>query len=222
MTQPPFDVILADPPWEFKTRSDKGKGRSPEQHYPCMTLDDLCALPVADLASPNAVLFLWVTWPTLYAYPPRLLEAWGFEYRALAWVWVKTNKHSVLNMLKDLDKTIGSRQITLAEWLVGRLWFMGTGYYTRANSEPCLIAVRKDGQAPVADKGVKSVLCAPVAAHSAKPLEQYRRIERLYPQGSRLELFARQQQPGWVSLGNEIQTGQDIKKSMLEIMAGSL
>lgn len=212
-----YDVILADPPWQFETWSAKGKGRSPEQHYSCMSLDDICALPVEQVSSPNAVLFLWVTWPTILDYAPKVLEAWGFSYRSLAWVWVKTNPHGLNRLWSMLAKAAQDKldMLDLQDYITNRLWFIGTGYYTRANSEPCLIAVKRGGKAPVTDRGVKSVLMAPVTRHSQKPLEQYSRIGRLYPdRPNRLELFARQAQPGWVALGNEVNGGMDIKQAL--------
>jgi N6-adenosine-specific RNA methylase IME4 len=60
-----FAVIYADPPWEFRTYSDKGKGRSAEQHYDRMSLDDIKALPVGNLAAKDCALFLWTTFPHL-------------------------------------------------------------------------------------------------------------------------------------------------------------
>ena len=72
-----FEVIYADPPWTFRTWSAKGKGRSPEQHYNCMSLTDVRALPVPDIAAENCTLFLWATDPLLpEAF--KLIEAWGF------------------------------------------------------------------------------------------------------------------------------------------------
>jgi N6-adenosine-specific RNA methylase IME4 len=104
-----FDVILADPPWTFRTWSDKGAGRSPE--YPTLNLDELKALPVGSLAAPDCALFLWATWPVLFRDVPELVKAWGFEYRTLAFLWVKANK-------------------------TGAGFFQGLGYYTRANTGP--------------------------------------------------------------------------------------
>ena len=170
-----FDVILADPPWTFRTYSDKGGGRGPS--YPTMTLDELQALPVGELASPNAALFLWCCWPSIFRDVPALLQAWGFSYRACAFVWVKANRG-------------------------GAGFFQGLGYYTRANTEPCLLAVR--GSMPVAARNVAQVIYSPRRRHSQKPAEQYDKIERLYPGRQYLELFAREKRPGWASWGNEI------------------
>ena len=54
-----YNVIYADPPWEYKTYSSKGKGRSAERHYPTMTLEQIKALPVADIAADDCTLFMW-------------------------------------------------------------------------------------------------------------------------------------------------------------------
>jgi N6-adenosine-specific RNA methylase IME4/ParB-like chromosome segregation protein Spo0J len=98
-----FGIILADPPWKFKTFSDNGMDRSADNHYPCQTTDDICNLPIGDIADRNSVLFLWATVPML---PDalRVMESWGFTYKSQA-VWVKDrmgtgywfrNQHEIL------------------------------------------------------------------------------------------------------------------------------
>jgi len=171
-----FGVIYADPPWAFDTWSDKGKGRSPERHYPTMTLSELGALPVMDLAAKDCVLFMWATWPRLLP-AIGLIGTWGFTYKTCGFLWVKVRKTN------------------------GELPVMGTGYWTRANSEPCLLATR--GQPRRKDAGVPQVILEPRGAHSAKPAAVRERIQRLVP-GPYLELFARQRAYGWESWGNEI------------------
>ena len=68
-----YPTIYADPPWEFKTWSAKGKGRSAEAHYDCMPTPEIKALPVADLAAPTSCLFMWTTNPVL----PQALDVDG-------------------------------------------------------------------------------------------------------------------------------------------------
>lgn len=82
-----FDIIYADPPWRFETWSEKGKGRSAEQHYPTMPLEDIKNLPVNKLADENCILFLWAISPML---PQALdvMKSWGFKYKS-SLVWVK-------------------------------------------------------------------------------------------------------------------------------------
>ena len=55
-------MIYADPPWRY---AQKGLQGAAEKHYPTMGIDELCTLPVADLAAPDSVLFLWATFPQL-------------------------------------------------------------------------------------------------------------------------------------------------------------
>ena len=82
-----FVVLYADPPWQYENPPMGGSNRSIENHYPTMTLEQICALPVAAIAHENAVLFLWATSPKL-AECIQVLDAWGFNYRT-DMVWVK-------------------------------------------------------------------------------------------------------------------------------------
>jgi N6-adenosine-specific RNA methylase IME4 len=178
-----FSVILADPAWRYADRS-KHRGGA-ERHYPTMTVADIAALPVADIAAPNAALFLWGTWPMMQE-ALDVIRAWGFRYTTGGFVWLKTTRN-------------GKHAI-------------GMGHYTRANTEFCLLAVR--GRMPVANRGVRQVIEAPRMAHSAKPAETYDRIEALYPQGHRAELFARGTRPGWESFGHGID-GRCLSQSLV-------
>ena len=88
-----YNVIYADPPWSFKTFSDKGKDRSPENHYNVMTLQDIKDLPVSKIANNDSVLLMWVVDPLLdKAF--EVINAWGFKYKTVAFTWAKTNKKS--------------------------------------------------------------------------------------------------------------------------------
>ena len=138
--------------------------------------EDISQLPIKDLSKDNCVLFLWATWPNLqHAF--KVLESWGFTYRTIGWIWIKANRS-------------------------GFGFFTGMGYYTRSNTEPCLLAVK--GQMPVARHDIQALIYSPVREHSRKPIDQYRKIEALYPDMKYLELFARRKRDGWDSWGNEI------------------
>jgi N6-adenosine-specific RNA methylase IME4 len=83
-----YPVILADPPWAFEVYgAESGNDRAAAAHYPTMSIEDICAMPIAGIATPDAVLFLWATVPHL---PEALavMAAWGFEYRS-HFVWDK-------------------------------------------------------------------------------------------------------------------------------------
>jgi N6-adenosine-specific RNA methylase IME4 len=84
----PFDLILADPPWPFATYSDKGQGRSPEQHYRTLDLPAIRRLPVAELAARDALLAIW-TVGTLEDRAHEVIAAWGFTFVSVGLTWVK-------------------------------------------------------------------------------------------------------------------------------------
>ena len=172
-----YEIIYADPPWAYKAWSDKGKGRSAESHYPTMAKADIQRLPVNEIAAKNSVLFLWVTAPCLIE-GIELVSAWGFEYKTVAFTWVKQNKKS--------DSI-----------------FIGMGYYTRSNAEYCLLATR----GKVLERqshSVSSVVLSHIERHSQKPSEVRERIVKLFGNRPRIELFARQYADGWDCWGNEI------------------
>lgn len=175
-----FSAILADPPWAFRTFANKdvvpARGVQP---YATMTIDDICTLPVADLAGKNCVLLMWTCWPVLQS-SFRVLEAWGFTYKTCAFSWMKADPY---RLFAD-DKTP----------------FAGMGYWTRANTEPCLLATR--GKPKRINADVRQGIIAPRREHSRKPDEIHGRIERLVA-GPYLELFARQSRPGWTTWGNQ-------------------
>jgi N6-adenosine-specific RNA methylase IME4 len=178
MTQIPEGMkaraILADPGIAFRTYSAKGEGRSPQRHYRCDPIEELAKLPVSDFAAPDCFLFLWIPPRSVYLTKP-LMEAWGFKFSGKAFCWVKQNKR-------------------------GPGWFMGNGYGTRHNTEDCWLGRR--GKPQRKSMGVRELIVAPIRGHSRKPDEIYERIEALCDRPY-LELFARQQRPGWVCVGNE-------------------
>lgn len=182
-----YGAILIDCPWSYRVWSaDTGQGRSAESHYPTMTPDELLDLPIRNLAAKDCALFMWATMPTL----PQAIalgEAYGFTYKTAAFTWVKT-----------LRRGFG--------------WHFGMGYWTRANAELCLLFTT--GSPKRKERNVRQIIIAPVGIHSAKPDEQYERIERLVS-GPYVEVFARRARPGWDAIGNEID-GRDIRAVLAE------
>ena len=198
-----YDLLLADPPWSFKTRGKSTSGRTPDEHYPCLTHDQLIELGVLiePMLKTNAALFLWCPYRSTPA-ALDVMEAWGFVFKTEAWVWVKKSKRDF-------------HQIA-----------MGLGYYTRNVSEICWLGVR--GQMLVQDKGVPAYIESHRLEYSQKPTLQYEYIERLYPRRkfrNRLELFATPSGYGsrfahhWDALGDEID-GKDIFEALLDMKDG--
>ena len=56
-----YKIIYADPPWQYKVYSKKGEGRSAESHYSTMSIDDICKLPIKEIADKDCILFMWMT-----------------------------------------------------------------------------------------------------------------------------------------------------------------
>jgi len=147
-----------------------------------MTIEDIAALPVKQIATTDCSLFLWATWP-MFLEALAVIEAWGFKYKTAAFVWTKAHAGQV-EMFRDDIETV-----------------MGMGYWTRANSEPCLLATRGRPKRLAAD--VRQGIIAPRREHSRKPEGIHARIERLVA-GPYVELFARERRPGWDAWGNEV------------------
>ena len=175
-----YSVIYADPPWEYRQHgtTEKSRGTALKQ-YPTMTTADICNLPVRKICGGGAACFLWATFPNI-AEGIRVLEAWGFQYKTAAFVWVKKNAKSGTN-------------------------FWGMGAYTRANAEVCLLGVSPGFKAGerIRSHKVHQIIEAPFEGHSKKPDETRRRIVELLGDVPRLEMFARQRAEGWDAWGNE-------------------
>jgi site-specific DNA-methyltransferase (adenine-specific) len=193
-----FNIILADPPWRFKNwssdefakRGEKWARRNGRSPYDVMDTEAIAALPVADIAAKNAILMIWATYPKLVD-AIEVVNAWGFEYKTVAFTWIKLNKS-------------------------GSGFKFGLGYHSRGNCEICLLATRGNGLRRV-DNAVPNLLIAPIRDHSQKPDEARNRIERLYGDVPRIELFARQEHPNWMALGNEVGERLDLKNSLGKI-----
>ena len=132
---------------------------------------------LAELAAPDSALFLWATFPQLPE-ALRLIQAWGFTYKSVAFVWLKQNR-----------KSPG--------------WFYGLGFWTRGNAEVCLLATRGHPKRQAAN--VHQFIISPVREHSRKPEEAREKIVALMGDLPRVELFARQSPPGWDVWGNEVE-----------------
>jgi N6-adenosine-specific RNA methylase IME4 len=163
-----YAALLCDPPWHWAVRSPKGDGRSARQHYGTMSLDEIKALPVADLAAKDCALFLWAI-DSMLPHAFEVLKSWNFEFKTVGFTWIKQNL-----------KSDG--------------FFTGMGYWTRCNPEQCLLATR--GSPKRLNKDVRQLVIAPRREHSRKPDEVRSRIERLVG-GPYVELFARSRAPGW-------------------------
>ena len=157
-----YKVILADPPWTYTDKCRSGK-RGVEYKYSCLTLPELKRLNVQNISDDDCALFMWSTAPQLPT-AMELMKAWGFQYKTVAFTWIKHYPKS------------------------GNLCW-GMGNYTRANPEYVLLGVK--GKPNRVSASVHSVVPAPRGEHSAKPHEVNKRIVQLLGDVPRAELFAR-------------------------------
>ena len=174
-TENKYGIIYADPPWRY----DSPKNNDPAMGgitYPTMSLEDICNMPIHNIASKNCILFLWATMPKLRE-ALEVIKAWGFNYKTCAFCWVKQNPS-------------------------GNGIYSGLGHWTNGNAELCLLATK--GAPKRVSKNVKQIVLAPRGRHSAKPPEVRNRIVQLIGDISRIELFAREEPEGWDCFGNEI------------------
>jgi len=144
-------------------------------HYPTMSVEEICALPVGTITEDNCALVLWATFPKLPE-ALRVMSAWGFRYVTVAFNWFKTTKS---------DSP-----------------FFGVGYYTKSNSEIALLGVK--GKMKPDSNFVSQVIVANRERHSKKPDIVHDKIVELFGDLPRAELFAREKKSGWDVWGNEV------------------
>jgi N6-adenosine-specific RNA methylase IME4 len=185
---PPYSTIVADPPWPYadagaahstivtKVKRDGTAGKAVAiRDYSVMSIADLCAMPVSDLAARNAHLYMWTT-NAFMVEAHEICRAWGFKPKTIL-TWVKTHQDDPARVS------------------------MKTGYYFRGATEHVIFAVR--GSLPLAvDEGIPTAFLWPrIGAHSAKPDAFGDLVERVSP-GPYVELFCRRPRLGWDHWGH--------------------
>lgn len=169
-----YQVIYADPPWSYDDKM-AGHSFSLDHEYQTQSLEWIKALPVQTIADRDCALFLWVVSPLLTE-GLDVLDAWGFKYKTLAFVWSK-------------ETSQGRSVSNLGRWTMG-------------NVE--LVILGTKGKPKRAVKNVKQLVVALRQEHSRKPDVVRKRIAELMGDVPKIELFARQQYPGWDAWGNEV------------------
>jgi N6-adenosine-specific RNA methylase IME4 len=167
-----YNIIYSDPAWSYFESGNNNQSL----HYNTMSIEDICKLPVKNLADENCILFLWVTFPILQE-SFKVIESWGFKYSTCGFNWIKKNKVSDTN-------------------------FFGCGAWTRANSELCLISTK--GSVLRIDNTISQVVETPIEGHSKKPEVIRELITRLVGELPRIELFCRDAKDGWDCWGDMV------------------
>jgi N6-adenosine-specific RNA methylase IME4 len=167
-----YDVIIADPPWHYGASVNMG-GKQVSELYKTMKLKEMMKIDISPIVKPSTLLFMWTTGPKMNE-ALQLIEAWGFQYKTVAYVWKK-----------GTHKNMGRYSMSQCEYvLVSKR--KGTGSF-----KPDVW-----NQPQMWDS-------APTR-HSAKPEKIQDRIETTWGDRRRLELFARRFRKGWDCVGNEI------------------
>ena len=187
-----YQIIYADPPWKYQQGKSMGTNfaGAADAQYECMPLEDILALPIRNITDERCILFLWTTFPMLRE-GLEVVKSWGFEYKTVAFTWVKTN--------------------------VNNMGFLfGVGYYTKSNAEVCLLATKGNAHQLVKDNSISQMIMTPKTPHSHKPPEVRERIVQLMGDLPRIELFARRKVEGWDAIGFDIDR-EDIRETLNKI-----
>jgi N6-adenosine-specific RNA methylase IME4 len=177
----PFDVVVADPPWDYYGSATKWGAAG--KFYSLMSDEALAAMPVSEMLSERAVVFMWVTSSTV-ARAVDLFRSWGVHYRGVAFVWVKTRADGT---------PIGAQGVRPS--IIKPLTELVLVASTHPRGRPL----------PLASESVSQTVFAPRGRHSEKPECVQGAIETLYPSARKAELFARRRREGWVCWGDELQ-----------------
>lgn len=176
-----YQFIVADPPWEFKLREgdESHRGRTT---YPTMPIEEIKSLDVGGIAAKNAYILLWTTVQHQEG-ALECLREWKFELKSTHF-WIKSTN--------DLSRIR-----------------YGLGHYGRNCVE--LVHVGMKGKMPafssIGIRDMANAFFAPIAGHSQKPEEFWRRTDRLVEalgNPKRIELFARERRSGWDAWGAEV------------------
>lgn len=180
-----YDVVLLDPPWSYYGQQDKWGAAA--KFYQTMTDVELLKFPITNLLYRHSVVFMWATSPRL-DFALTCLREWGLTYRGIAFVWVKTRQDGTPIKAQGVRPSI----------------VKPTCEYVIAASQTA-----KGRPMKLGSESVVNTVLEPVREHSRKPDAVQQRIEMLYPNAERIELFARYKRNGWDSWGDEISENSD-------------
>lgn len=187
MNKKQYNVIYADPPWQYgsKSKVNDYQGESThgvqsklEEAYDTMTIKEIKGLNVKEMIADDCACFLWVTDSHLKE-GIEVLEAWGFKYKTIAFNWIKKTSK-------------GNTFVNVAPW-------------TLKSSEICLLGTRGAMTKYKKNNSVRQLIEAERTKHSKKPLEVADRIVELFGDVPKLEMFARDKKESWDVWGNEVE-----------------
>ncbi len=181
-----YQIIYADPPWDYGGKMQYDKTTIKDENigfekkiflssatfqYPTLKLSQLKELDVPSIAAEDCILFMWTTGPQM-ANSIELGEAWGFEYKTVAFVWDKMAHNP--------------------------------GRYTLSQTEFVLAFKKGKFPQPRGSRNIRQMIQVHRGEHSVKPTKVIDGISKMFPEQSKIELFARNNYFGWDNWGLEI------------------
>jgi N6-adenosine-specific RNA methylase IME4 len=228
-----FDLIVSDPPWAFKDKLEMSKvKRGAAANYKVLNNAAIKKLKVVDLAEKNSVLALWVP-SSLILTGVEVMNEWGFR-QTQTWMWIKTKKDPFEKLRKEIRKKSykdpSSKKKTIALSDVDKaidafdsntMFGFGMGRLFRQCHEMLLIGVRGKPYKNLKNKSQRSVGLDMNLKHSAKPETLQNRLELMFPNAKKLEMFARRERPNWTCVGLECPSslGEDIHDSIERLIS---
>jgi len=219
-----FDILYIDPPWKFQSNSKSKMGRNAMKEYNTEPISWVKNLPIGDYANKNSMILIWIIDPHVDKLK-EVLDSWGFRYKGKFFTWLKLNKNyqkafrkMMINNLKqnnlwdqihDINSPekfyrLLSQNMPDEQYILEMLYSMSTmglGFLTRKNSESLYYATKGRGVGIPQNikKNIRELIFAPRPdnKHSAKPHDVYERVERMYPDKTKIEFFARNHRYGW-------------------------
>ncbi len=214
-----FNIICIDIPWMF---SDKLKmsdvKRGAESQYSVLNQEKLKTLPVQDVSADDSLLCLWVP-SSLLAEGLELMNVWEFR-QTQTFVWVKTKKNPLKDFVKELYKDFTLENFTkhVSDFNLNNSLAFFMGHLFRQTHEICLIGVKGKIYNKLKNKSQRSVCLDVSLKHSTKTEILQDRLDLMFPEELKLEMFARRQRQGWTCIGNEVDgpgsNGEDIFTSI--------
>lgn len=224
-----FSTLIIDPPWKTSDQLKMSPvKRGASSNYSVMSTEDLCNLPIKDIADPNGcVLGLWVLGSMLED-GLKVMKAWGFEQKQV-YVWVKTKKQTSINSLASniIDNftkknpisfiaEVAKSSFVIGDWLLS----FGMGRLFRQTHEICLIGMNNTKlYSKLENKSQRSVCFEENKGHSIKPNCLHESLELMFPTAARLEVFGRRPRAGWTVIGNDVDD-MDIRTSLQILING--
>lgn len=185
----PYSIVYIDPPWKEEPWSrDTGLGKSPDQHYSTLTVEEMLEIPLRSWTAKNGYVVMWVK-DNMYPHAFRLARGWDLQYVTVLFRWLKTGESRNQLHLFPIEPPTPK---------------FGLGRHTRAGGcEECWL-FRFGNGLPVLRNDIRREFFAERREHSRKPDEVAGWIVDLYGDVPRLEMFSRTRRPGWDAWGNEI------------------